>query len=245
MSILAVALAHFLKTPNPMMILIIPVVFFAYSDGYVGGALSGAISILYSLYFFSNADKLFTYNELNVQKVLTIVAAVGVIVSLVGKLKAKDAAAILEKEAHVREMTRVNAELDRAVVAAQEASQAKSQFLFHVSHDIRTPMNVILGMTNLAKNEIDDRTIVNDCLEKIATSGHFLLGLINDVLDMSKIESGELKFNEEAYPQLNFKNDILTMFASLCDQKVIKLILDTEYADVPIVMVDNLNPVKL
>ncbi|UQZ88892.1 hybrid sensor histidine kinase/response regulator [Deltaproteobacteria bacterium Smac51] len=224
---LAVALAHFLKTPNPMMILIIPVVFFCYSDGYIGGALSGAVAILYSLYFFSNPGQLFTYNELNVQKVMTIVAAVAAIVILVGRLKQRDAAAIEAREAHVREMTRVNMELDKAVNEARNASKAKSMFLSSVSHDIRTPMNVILGMTTLAQDEVGNPEAVADYLAKINSSANFLLGLINDVLDMSKIESGKLEFRLESYAFRTFLNDIEVMCKPLCEQKHINLIIES------------------
>lgn len=86
-SLIAVFIVYFLNIPNPMMILIIPVVMFSYIDGYIGGILSGSISVLYSLYFFSNSDKLFTYNSINIQKVITIVLATSSIIFLVGKLK--------------------------------------------------------------------------------------------------------------------------------------------------------------
>lgn len=86
-SVAAILLVYWLNIPNPMMILIIPVVFFTYSEGYFSGTLSGAVAVLYALYFFSNKDALFTYNAENMQKVLTIVLAVGVIILLVGKLQ--------------------------------------------------------------------------------------------------------------------------------------------------------------
>ncbi|MCM1496196.1 MAG: response regulator [Bacteroides sp.] len=75
------------------------------------------------------------------------------------------------------------------------ANKAKSEFLSNMSHDIRTPMNVIIGMTAVASSSLDDRQKVEDCLNKITLSSKHLLGLINDVLDMSKIESGKLTLN--------------------------------------------------
>ena len=79
--------------------------------------------------------------------------------------------------------------------AAEHANRAKSEFLSNMSHDIRTPMNAIVGMTAIATSNIDDTQQVQNCLKKIALSSKHLLGLINDVLDMSKIESGKMTLN--------------------------------------------------
>lgn len=86
-------------------------------------------------------------------------------------------------------------EIDRARKEATKANKAKSEFLSSMSHDIRTPMNGIVGMTAIAMTNIDDKVRVKDCLTKITLSSKHLLGLINDVLDMSKIESGKLSLN--------------------------------------------------
>lgn len=86
-------------------------------------------------------------------------------------------------------------ELEKAEKKAFRASQAKSEFLSSMSHDIRTPMNGIVGMTAIALANVEDPVRVQDCLKKIALSSRHLLGLINDVLDMSKIESGKLSLN--------------------------------------------------
>lgn len=88
-------------------------------------------------------------------------------------------------------------ELETARQAALEANKAKSEFLANMSHDIRTPMNAIVGMTAIATAHIDDRKQVQNCLRKITLSSKHLLGLINDVLDMSKIESGKLTLTTE------------------------------------------------
>ncbi len=87
--------------------------------------------------------------------------------------------------------------LDEAKEEALRASKAKSEFLSNMSHDIRTPMNGIVGMTAIAMTNIDDIGRVKDCLKKITLSSKHLLGLINDVLDMSKIENGKLSINME------------------------------------------------
>ena len=88
-------------------------------------------------------------------------------------------------------------ELEKARQAALEANKAKSEFLANMSHDIRTPMNAIVGMTAIATAHMDDRKQVENCLRKITLSSKHLLGLINDVLDMSKIESGKLTLTTE------------------------------------------------
>ena len=85
--------------------------------------------------------------------------------------------------------------LEKALELAKEASQAKSDFLSNMSHDIRTPMNAIMGMTTLAYAHMDERDRVEDCLQKISVSSGHLLSLINDILDMSKIEQSKITLN--------------------------------------------------
>lgn len=87
--------------------------------------------------------------------------------------------------------------LNKARNAAESATKAKSEFLSNISHDIRTPMNAIVGMTAIATSNIDNKEQVMNCLRKITLSSKHLLGLINDILDMSKIESGKLTLNME------------------------------------------------
>jgi len=89
--------------------------------------------------------------------------------------------------------------LKEAYEVAEQASRAKSEFLSRMSHDIRTPMNAIIGMTTIARAHITSAERVEDCLEKIDVSSKHLLSLINEVLDMSKIESGKLDLNEEPF----------------------------------------------
>ena len=89
--------------------------------------------------------------------------------------------------------------LQSALEGARAASMAKSQFLSNMSHDIRTPMNAIMGMAAIASTRLDDRVRVAECLKKISLSSQHLLSLINDILDMSKIESGKLSLREEPF----------------------------------------------
>lgn len=109
--------------------------------------------------------------------------------------------------------------LKEAYESAVYANASKSDFLSRMSHDIRTPMNAIMGMTAIAGAHIDDRERVADCLNKITVSSTHLLGLINDVLDMSKIESGKVDIVEEPFKLSDLMNNLLTMIRPVQQQK--------------------------
>ncbi|HJJ29212.1 MAG TPA: response regulator, partial [Methanocorpusculum sp.] len=102
-----------------------------------------------------------------------------------------------DKDEEIRGEQLRKAQLEEARSRAEAASKAKSTFLFNMSHDIRTPMNAILGFTEMAKKHIDDRERVVDCLAKVTAAGDHLLRLINDVLDMSRIEAGKIVIDEK------------------------------------------------
>ncbi len=89
----------------------------------------------------------------------------------------------------------INRRLHKALDLAEEASAAKTQFLSSMSHDIRTPMNAVIGMTNIAKSNLDKPDFARECLEKACMSGEHLLTLINDILDISKVESGMMSLS--------------------------------------------------
>ncbi len=101
--------------------------------------------------------------------------------------------------------------LKEAFEEANRANNAKSEFLSKMSHDIRTPMNAIIGMTAIAAAHINDKERVQDSLSKIDASSKHLLGLINDVLDMSRIESGKINLNEEEFNLPELLNNLLVM----------------------------------
>ncbi|MGN0583986.1 MAG: response regulator [Ruminococcus sp.] len=101
--------------------------------------------------------------------------------------------------------------LQAAYEAAEAASKAKTDFLSNMSHDIRTPMNGIIGMTAIAATHIDDKERVQDSLQKIAQASKHLLSLINEVLDMSKIESGKVDLTEEEFNLSNLVDNLLSM----------------------------------
>ena len=104
--------------------------------------------------------------------------------------------------------------LNHATIVANEANEAKSAFLANMSHDIRTPMNAIVGLTTIASENIDDSLRVKQCLTRIATSSQHLLSLINDVLDMNKIESGKVVLTQEEFSIKELADEIDTIFHS-------------------------------
>ncbi len=101
--------------------------------------------------------------------------------------------------------------LQEAYRAAEYASQAKSDFLNSMSHDIRTPMNSIIGMTAIASMHVDEPERVSDCLANISSASHHLLGLINEVLDMAKIESGNISLAEENFEISEMVESLMTI----------------------------------
>ena len=102
--------------------------------------------------------------------------------------------------------------MQRALDSAEKASQAKSEFLSSMSHEIRTPMNGIIGMTEIARRSLDDRDKVMDCLKKIDLSSGYLLTLINDILDMSRIESGKVELADKPFRVTEVLERIYVMF---------------------------------
>lgn len=125
----------------------------------------------------------------------------------------------------VKEEKKKQEQLEEALEEAERANGAKSEFLAHMSHDIRTPMNAIIGMTSIAKEECKDEKIL-EYLEKIEGSGQFLLGLINDILDISKIESGNLKLNSRIVHLEEFDSAIDTSIRPLMEEKKIEFQYD-------------------
>lgn len=108
----------------------------------------------------------------------------------------------------VRQEQRQKEELSAALAAAEQANAAKSDFLSRMSHEIRTPMNAIIGMSTIAAKSIGNDEQVADCLSKIGISSRFLLSLINDILDMSRIESGKMLLKNEKIPTEDFINGV-------------------------------------
>ncbi len=125
----------------------------------------------------------------------------------------QDVTALKEREQEIRLALR------NASEAAEAANRAKSDFLARMSHDIRTPMNAIMGMTAVAAMHLDDPERLTDCLGKITISSRHLLALINDVLDMSKIESGKVTLSEEPFNMADMVDSIVTIIRAQVNAK--------------------------
>lgn len=120
-----------------------------------------------------------------------------------------------------------NEALSMALAAAEHANRAKTQFLNNMSHDIRTPMNAIIGFTSLAASHIKNTELVKNYLRKISTSSEHLLSLINDVLDMSRIESGKVKIEEKPLHLPDLLHDIRTIIHPTIASKQLNFLIDT------------------
>ncbi len=131
---------------------------------------------------------------------------------------------------YVEELERANAELRAALHEAEEANQAKSRFLSNMSHDIRTPMNAIVGMTAIGLSHIDEKARVQDCLNKIQTASSHLMSLVNDVLDMSRIDSGRITLSEEELSLADLVHDVAVIVRPQAERK--KQALHIQIADV-------------
>ena len=121
---------------------------------------------------------------------------------------------------------KMNQALSEAVRAAETANKAKSTFLSNMSHDIRTPMNAIIGFTTLAVSNIDDKKRVRDYLGKILSSSNHLLSLINDILDMSQIESGKIHLEETEVSLSDVLHDLKTIISGQIHAKQLELYMD-------------------
>ena len=121
---------------------------------------------------------------------------------------------------------KMNQALSEAVRAAETANRAKSTFLSNMSHDIRTPMNAIIGLTTLAVSNIDNQKKVRDYLSKILSSSNHLLSLINDILDMSRIESGKIHLEEIEVSLSEVLHDLKTIVSGQIHAKQLELYMD-------------------
>ena len=147
---------------------------------------------------------------------------------------------INERLKAVEDLERSQIELERALFASEEAGRAKTTFLSNMSHDIRTPMNAILGYAQLAKEHISDKDEVLGCINTILSSGDHLLSLINDVLDMSRIESGKVKIENAPVSLLELINGIEVLTKSNVKEKHQTYETIIENLDNPYVLCDRL-----
>ena len=131
---------------------------------------------------------------------------------------------ITEQVKKQREQTQA---LQDALLQAQHANKAKSTFLSNMSHDIRTPMNAIIGFTTIAVSHIDNKDQVRECLQKVLSSSNHLLSLINDILDMSRIESGRVQIKEQECNISEIMHNLVNIIQPQVKAKQLELFIDT------------------
>ena len=127
----------------------------------------------------------------------------------------------------VRQQKEQTLALKEALMQAQHANNAKTTFLSNMSHDIRTPMNAIIGFTTIAVSHLDNREQVKDCLQKVLASSNHLLSLINDILDMSRIESGKIQIKEQECNISEMMHNLVNIVQPQVKAKQLELFIDT------------------
>lgn len=127
----------------------------------------------------------------------------------------------------VRKQREETLALQNALKEAQHANRAKTTFLSNMSHDIRTPMNAIIGFTTIASSHIDNKEQVKDCLQKVLSSSNHLLSLINDILDMSRIESGKVQIKEQECNLAELMHNLVNIIQPQVKAKQLQLAIDT------------------
>ena len=183
----------------------------------------------YYLYAYVPARQVYTLTVMNL--VITLVMYI-LILALVQVFRWNSARDFFIQQEHSEQEYRKSLEqkniaLQLAVQRETKANLAKREFLFNMSHDIRTPMNAIIGFTALAQTHIDDRGQVEDYLKKISVSSQHLLSLINDVLDMSRIESGKVTLEAKPVHLPELVHELRDIIQAIVSKKDLSLTLDT------------------
>ena len=136
--------------------------------------------------------------------------------------------AVMDVDKEIQKDIKQKEAIESALVEAEYANKAKSRFLSNMSHDIRTPMNAITGFASLAQGNIDDRNQVKDYLDKIQSASKHLLNLINDILDMSRIESGKLQIEESEVSLSEVLYDVKNLIQPMAEEKGIQFQIQNE-----------------
>ena len=183
----------------------------------------------FDLYAYTDEKIIFRESLLLILTVLVGYILLVMILQLLRRRSAQEME-LQKKEQERKYQTQLEEQNRKLEIALQHegaANRAKREFLFNMSHDIRTPMNAIIGFTSLAATHIDNREQVLDYLKKISTSSQHLLSLINDVLDMSRIESGKVKIEEKAVHLPDLVHDVRSIIQPDVSAKRLSLFIDT------------------
>ena len=194
------------------------------------GCYFGMYSHGRSFDLYAYTDEKTVFHE-SLTLVLTALVCYILLVSLLQMLRRRSVQEMEQqkKEQEKKYQTQLEEQNRKLEIALQHegaANRAKREFLFNMSHDIRTPMNAIIGFTSLAATHIDNREQVLDYLKKISTSSQHLLSLINDVLDMSRIESGKVKIEEKAVHLPDLVHDVRSIIQPNVAAKRLSLFID-------------------
>ena len=183
----------------------------------------------YYLYAYVPARQVYTLTVMNLVITLVMYILILALVQVFRWNSAKDFFMQQEnsEQEYKKSLEQKNAALELAVQRETKANLAKREFLFNMSHDIRTPMNAIIGFTALAQTHIDDRGQVEDYLKKISVSSQHLLSLINDVLDMSRIESGKVTLEAKPVHLPELVHELRDIVQAVVSEKDLSLTLDT------------------
>ncbi len=195
------------------------------------GCYFGMYSHGRSFDLYAYTDEKTVFHE-SLTRVLTALVCYILLVSVLQMLRRRSVQEMEQqkKEQEKKYQTQLEEQNRKLEIALQHegaANRAKREFLFNMSHDIRTPMNAIIGFTSLAATHIDNREQVLDYLKKISTSSQHLLSLINDVLDMSRIESGKVKIEEKAVHLPDLVHDVRSIIQPNVAAKRLSLFIDT------------------
>ena len=183
----------------------------------------------FDLYAYTDEKIIFRESLLLILTVLVGYILLVMVLQLLRRRSAQEME-LQKKEQERKYQTQLEEQNHKLEIALQHegaANRAKREFLFNMSHDIRTPMNAIIGFTSLAATHIDNKEQVLDYLKKISTSSQHLLSLINDVLDMSRIESGKVKIEEKAVHLPDLVHDVRSIIQPDVSAKRLSLFIDT------------------
>ena len=182
--LLACAVIYFFKVPNPNIILFVILSAALVQFGYLAGSICGAIAFLYSAFFFSTNHSWFSYTPINSAKLLVIGIGIVLNILIIGQLQRK-----LEQAIHEKTQLEI----------AKQVNASREQLLSNLSHDIRTPLNGIIGMVKIIQSSPADKTLLLDNLHKIKIAALQLLSLTNDAIDLNYFRNSK-KAQVESLP---------------------------------------------